>query len=234
MVKAKKKKIDLVSCDYQIEVIIDKLKMNKSLYERILKTLLLLGNFDRNINCQLYETHDEDNCNYIKLWCEDIEGNIFVFCPISSIKHSLYFIDKYENKDEKHYDISLLKKFDITEQNIKMARTEQTYNFKFGRLITDATTFYNLFLSDNICHKLQLNGNEIPIDIKILLSCLNKLESIPTLKEYIEIFDYILLTNNIQYESISMASYKDFKNLGSLTIINEESQHKKLIKNKEI
>ena len=39
MVKAKKKKIDLVSCDYQIEVIIDKLKMNKSLYERILKTL---------------------------------------------------------------------------------------------------------------------------------------------------------------------------------------------------
>jgi hypothetical protein len=35
----KKKKIELVSYDYQTEVIIDKLKINKSLYERILKTL---------------------------------------------------------------------------------------------------------------------------------------------------------------------------------------------------
>lgn len=95
--------------------------MNKLLYERILNTLLLLGNFDKNINCQLYETHDEDDYSYIKLWCEDIDGNIFVFYPISSIKHSLYFIDKYENEDEKHYDISLLKKFDITEQNINLA-----------------------------------------------------------------------------------------------------------------
>lgn len=86
----------------------------------------MLGNFDKNIYCQLYETHDEDDCSYIKLWCEDINSNIFVFCPVSTIKHSLYFIDKYENEDEKHYDISLLEKFDIKEQNINIARTEQT------------------------------------------------------------------------------------------------------------
>ena len=68
--------------------------------------------------------------------------------------------------------------------------------------------------------------------LKNLLSQLNKLDKIPTLKEYIEIFDNILITNNIQYDTINMASYKDFKNLGSVTIINEESQCKKLTKNK--
>ncbi len=112
-------------------------------------------------------------------------------------------------------------------------RTESVFNFKFGRLITDTTTFYNLFLSDNICHQLQLNGNETPIDIKVLLSQLNKLENMPTLKEYIEVFDNVLSTNNIQYETISMASYKNFKNLGSLTIINEESKQKRLTKHKD-
>lgn len=128
--------------------------------------------------------------------------------------------------------MTLSKKFDITNSNVELMRTESVFNFKFGRLITDITTFYNLFLSDNICHQLQLNGNETPINIKVLLSQLNKLENMPTLKEYIEIFDNILTTNNIQYETISMASYKDFKNLGFVTIINEELQHKKLTKNK--
>ena len=58
--------------------------------------------------------------------------------------------------------MTLSKKIDITRSNIELLQTESVFNFKFGRLITDSTTFYNLFLSDNICHQLQLNGNTTP------------------------------------------------------------------------
>lgn len=128
MVKLKKKKkIDFVSGDYQIEVIIDKIKMNKSLYERILNTLLLLGNFDKNIN---------------------------------------------------------------------LARTEQTYNFKFGRLITNNINFYNMFLGNNVCYHINLVDSSININATNLLNELNKLENIPTFKDYIEIFNKQLIENN--------------------------------------
>ncbi len=233
MSKIKKKQFELVSNDSNVISLIENLKANQSLYKKIINTLLSLGIFDKSINCNFYEINKDEEQGYIKLWCEDIDGNIYIFCPKSNIKQDLNIVQKISNDSEKKYDVTLFKKFDITNSNVELMRTESAFNFKFGRLITDTTTFYNLFLSDNICHQLQLNGNETPIDIKVLLSQLNKLENMPTLKEYIEVFDNVLSTNNIQYETISMASYKNFKNLGSLTIINEESKQKRLTKHKD-
>ena len=231
MSKAKKKQFELISNDLNIIDLIESLKINNSLYKKIINTLLSLGTFDKSINCNIYEIKHDEEQSYIKLWCEDVNGNIYIFCPKSNIKQELNIIQKISDDSEKKYDVTLSKKFDIEPSNVELLQTESVFNFKFGRLITDITTFYNLFLSDNICHQLQLNGNTTPIDIKDLLSQLNKLDKIPTLKDYIEIFDNILITNNIQYDAINMASYKDFKNLGSVTIINEETQHKKLTKN---
>lgn len=107
-------------------------------------------------------------------------------------------------------------------------QTDSIFNFKFGRLITNDINFFNLFLSDNVCHQLQLDGNLLGVDVKTLLNQPNKLEKTPTLKEYIEIFDNLLIINNIEYKTIFMASYKDFRNLRSLTIGNEESKKKRL------
>ena len=229
----KNKQFELVSNQPDVINLIEELKTNPSLYKKIIDTLLSLGTFDKTINCNIYEvTNDEKQC-YIKLWCEDIDDNIYIICPKSNIKQDLNIIQKISDDSDKKYDVTLSKKFDITLSNIQLLQTESVFNFKFGRLITDGITFYNLFLSDNICYQLQLNGNTTYLDIKNILSQLNKLESMPTLKEYIEIFDNILITSNIQYEKINIASYKDFKNLGTFDIINNEVGRKTLRNHKK-
>ena len=123
------------------------------------------------------------------------------------------------------------KKFILDSDNINFTRTKQIYCFKFGRLITDSNNFYSLFLRDDIGYQIQgdLNANVV----RELLSELNKLENLPKLTDYLNIFERILTAKDIQFSILSISAFKDFKNLNSITISNEEVNKKKLIKNKE-
>lgn len=98
----KKKSIELISDDSKVKKIIETLKENTSLYKKIISTLLSLGDFNNSIKCNVYEIFDNDDLCYIKLWSEDLDGNIYVFCPISTIKQDLNIIQKISNDSEKN------------------------------------------------------------------------------------------------------------------------------------
>ena len=112
MSKAKKKQFELISNDLNIIDLIESLKINNSLYKKIINTLLSLGTFDKSINCNIYEIKHDEEQSYIKLWCEDVNGNIYIFCPKSNIKQELNIIQKISDDSEKKYDVTLSKKFD--------------------------------------------------------------------------------------------------------------------------
>lgn len=202
------------------------------IYLKLQQALKLLGNFNKRINVDIYEINDNPDKCYIKLWCEDLDGNIFIFCSKSNTKKDINILNKISNDNCELYDLALTKKFEITNSNIDLIQTKHTFNFKFGRLITDNINFYNLFLSNNVCYQIKLNNNNKIINIKNLLNKLNNLEDIPNLKTYLDIFDYILQEENIQYDKIIITAYKDFKKVESLTIFNKFEKKNTLNKKK--
>ncbi len=80
MVRSKKKKtFELISSDPNVITLIENLKINQSLYKKIINTLLSLGTFDKTINCNIYEINNNEEQYNIKLWCEDMDGNIYIY-----------------------------------------------------------------------------------------------------------------------------------------------------------
>lgn len=104
-------------------------------------------------------------------------------------------ITKETNEETLEYDLTLAKKFTLNSNNINFTRSNQIYGFKFGRLITDSNNFYSLFLRDDIGYQIQ--GNLNTNIVKELLSELNKLENLPKLTDYINIFERILSVRDI-------------------------------------
>lgn len=232
MNRSRKKNFVIYSNDEILSQRLEKFKTEEQkLYQRILEALQLLGNFPTKIEVELYESKETEDENYSKLWCSDLEGNILIFYLESILKKDKAKIEKLTNDSHRIYDLSLAKKFKLTSENIDMIQTSKIFNFKFGRLITDSNSFYSLFLRDDIGYQIQgdLNANIV----RELLSELNKLENLPKLTDYLNIFERILTAKDIQFSILSMSAFKDFKNLGSITISNEEVHQKKLTKNKE-
>ena len=93
---------------------------------------------------------------------------------------------------------------------------------KQGRLITDSNNFYSLFLRDDIGYQIQgdLNTNIV----KELLNELNKLENLPKLTDYLNIFERILSVKDIHFSMLSISAFKDFENIGSFQINDEKSK----------
>ena len=160
----------------------------------------------------------------------DLEGNIFILTPYSTSRAELTIVEKLTNDNHFKYDLALAKKFNLTSDNVELTQTEFVSTFKFGRLITDNKSFYNLFLSDNVCYHIQINSNsnDDNIDSKELLIELNKLENIPKFMEYIEIFDSLLQKPNINYSLISLRAYKNFEKIGSLSINGDKPKVEKV------
>lgn len=129
------------------------------------------------------------------------------------------------------YDLFLCKKYVLTNDNIDLIKTNKIYNFKFGRLITDEKSFYNIFLGNDICYQIEIDFKEKKIiSAQNLLDYLNKLESVPTFKEYVEMFESLLSVDDFQMATLS--AYKNFIRNGSIKIDNNIEFQKKIIKQK--
>lgn len=225
------KKINLYSNDFEIKKIIEQYKTNNKVYLKFLEVMSLLGNFDGKTNIEIYEIIDEENEKKIKLWCSDINEDIFIFCPVSSSKKDLNLLEKITNIGTVMYDLSLCKKYVLTNDNIDLIKTNKIYNFKFGRLITDEKSFYNMFLGNDICYQIEIDFKEEKIiSVQNLLDYLNKLESVPTFKEYVEMFESLLSVDDFQMATLS--AYKNFIRNGSIKIDNNIEFQKKIIKQK--
>ena len=148
------KKNDFIASDNGINKVLDKYKQNSKVYSRILDALQILGSFNDKIIIDLYEIKEENNDYTIKVWCCDENSNIFILTLFSTLKNNMLVLDRITDDKEEKYDLSLLKKYALTKDNIALARTSKVYNHKYGRLITDDESFYSLFLSNNQCYQI--------------------------------------------------------------------------------
>ena len=231
MEKKKRKKIfELYTKNETIVNVLEEFKNNQKSYLRMLGLLQLLGNSDGKTEVDFYEENNKDDKKNIKIWFSDLEGNIFILTTYSTSRAELTIVEKLTNDNHFKCDLALAKKFNLTSDNVELTQTEFVSTFKFGRLITDNKSFYNLFLSDNVCYQIQINSNsnDDNIDSKELLIELNKLENIPKFMEYIEIFDSLLQKSNINYSLISLRAYKNFEKIGSLSINGDKKKKKKV------
>ena len=120
------------------------------------------------------------------------------------------------------------RKFKLRSENIDLIQTSKVLSFKFGRLITDEKCFYNLFLGNNVCYQIKIGGNQEFLEAEELLPLLNKLETTPTFKNYIDIFEKVICDKSIDYNTMFLGAYKNFESMGTL-IINDEKINIKVL-----
>ena len=108
-------------------------------------------------------------------------------------------------------------------------KTKDIYNFKYGRLITDNSTFYTIYLGDDIGYQIDIDTINDNIDYNDILYYLNKLDKKPTLIDYINIFERIIKEKNILFKDIKINSYKEYKTTGVVKLNDKQND---LIKKK--
>lgn len=222
MKEKKKKTFDLFSSNEEVDSVLTNMKSNSKVYLKLITGLQLLGNFEGKTEIDFYDKIDDDKEKKIRLWCTDSDDNLFVFYGFSSDRKDLLKILKETNEEALEHDLTLSKKFNLNSNNINFTRFNQSYGFKFGRLITDSNNFYSLFLRDDIGYQIQ---GDLNADIvKELLSELNKLENSPKLTDYLNIFEKILTVKDLHFSILSISAFKDFENVGSFQINDENAK----------
>ena len=220
-----KKGFTIYSDDYVLSQSLEKFKNEDTkLYSRILEALQLIGNFSTKVNVELYESKDTEEEKYLKLWCEDLDKNILIFYINATSKSKKTIIERITNEDNELYDLSLAKKFKLSNENIDIIKTSKVLGFKFGRLITDGNSFYDLFLGNDVCYQIQINIDEGNIMAEDVLVYLNKLEAVPTFKEYTDLFTQLIVEKKVSYSNVLLGAYKNFENICTLSIDNSNSK----------
>ena len=217
--KKRKKIFDLKSNDEKIQEILFNMKQNLKLYSKLITALQLLGTFDGKTEVELYDMVDNENESSIRLWCSDNLGNLFIFYALSTNRNNLLKIIKETNEQEYEYDLSLSKKISLNEDNIDFTRYGNINDVKFGRLITNGKDFYSIFIGNDLGYQIQ--GD---FDVSLtpsLITRINKLQSIPTLFDYIQIFEEVLLENNCKFSKMQIFAFKEFVRTCNLNINNE-------------
>ena len=217
--KKRKKIFDLKSNDEKIQEILFNMKQNLKLYSKLITALQLLGTFDGKTEVELYDMVDNENESSIRLWCSDNLGNLFIFYALSTNRNNLLKIVKETNEQEYEYDISLSKKFPLNEDNIDFTRYGNINDVKFGRLITNEKDFYSLFMGNDLGYQIQGDFN-VSLTSS-LITRINKLQSIPTLFDYMQIFEEVLLENNCKFSKMQIFAFKEFVRTCNLNINNE-------------
>lgn len=221
-------KLDLFSNDSNTSKLIEQMKLNKKNYERLTTALSLLGNFDNQVEIELYDVFEKDDEKKERIWCSDKDENIFIFYASSTDKKDLLKIKKDTNDKTLDYDISLAKKFKLNKDNIEYTRSGNITNFKYGRFITDNKELYSIFMSENLGY--QIIG-DFDIDIsELLISKLNKLDHSPMLIDIVKIIEKIKIDINCNFSEIRIDVFKDFKEISSLNITSELEKPKEKIK----
>ena len=217
--KKRKKIFDLKSNDEKIQEILFNMKQNLKLYSKLITALQLLGTFDGKTEVELYDMVDNENESSIRLWCSDNLGNLFIFYGMSTNRNNLLKIVKETNEQEYEYDISLSKKFPLNEDNIDFTRYGNINDVKFGRLITNGKDFYSIFIGNDLGYQIQ--GD---FDVSLtpsLITRINKLQSIPTLFDYMQIFEDVLLENDCKFSKMQILAFKEFVRTCNLNVNNE-------------
>lgn len=217
--KEKKKIFELYSDNNKVNNLIEKMKSNSKAYSKLKTALELLGSFEGKVDVELYDVVENKNESSIRLWCSDNLGNLFIFYALSTNRNNLLKIIKETNEQEYEYDISLSKKFLLNEDNIDFTRYGNINDVKFGRLITNEKDFYSLFMGNDLGYQIQGDFN-VSLTSS-LITRINKLPSIPTLPDYIKIFEDVLLENDCKFSKMQILAFKEFVRTCNLNVNNE-------------
>ena len=217
--KEKKKIFELYSDNNKVNNLIEKMKSNSKTYSKLKTAWELLGSFEGKVDVELYDVVENKNESSIRLWCSDNLGNLFIFYALSTNRNNLLKIIKETNEQEYEYDISLSKKFLLNEDNIDFTRYGNINDVKFGRLITNEKDFYSLFMGNDLGYQIQGDFN-VSLTSS-LITRINKLPSIPTLPDYIKIFEDVLLENDCKFSKMQILAFKEFVRTCNLNVNNE-------------
>ena len=217
--KEKKKIFELYSDNNKVNNLIEKMKSNSKAYSKLKTALELLGSFEGKVDVELYDVVENKNESSIRLWCSDNLENLFIFYALSTNRNNLLKIIKETNEQEYEYDISLSKKFLLNEDNIDFTRYGNINDVKFGRLITNEKDFYSLFMGNDLGYQIQGDFN-VSLTSS-LITRINKLPSIPTLPDYIKIFEDVLLENDCKFSKMQILAFKEFVRTCNLNVNNE-------------
>lgn len=215
----RKKTFVLYSNDEEIKEILSSMELNSKVYPKLITALQLLGTFDGKVDVELYDVVDNENESSIRLWCSDTLGNLFIFYAMSTNRGNLLKIVKETNEKEYEYDISLAKKFPLNEENIDFTRYGTITDVKFGRFITNEKDFYSIFMGNDLGYQIQGDFN-VSLTTSIITR-INKQPSIPTLSDYIKIFEEVLLENNCKFSKMQVFTFKEFVRTCNLNVGNE-------------
>ena len=213
----KKEEFELFSDVYAVNKELEFIKEDSKHYSKIISALKVLGNFKGKITVDIY---DKDK-NNTKLWFSDLDKDVFIIYSHSNDKNN-YNLISHEGDTSYTYDISLIKKADITKDNINMMRLGKLKTFKFGRLITDEKNFYNIFLGDGVSFSVDIDKSSEKIYVDELVNELNKVDNSPRLFEISNIFHKIITDKSISYDNVTFNCYKDFIKIGKIDSNNME------------
>lgn len=226
--KEKNKIFDLYSNNDEVSDLINKMKSNPKVYLKLMSGLQALGCFDGKIIVEIYDCIETEKNKKIKLCCLDFDDNLYVFYALSSDKNDLLKIYKETNENITEYNLALAKKVYITSDNIELTKSDKTFNFKFGRLITDNKNFYSLFMSGDIVY--QVSGDFDKDITNDVIRKVNELSVVPTLSEFINIFEMILLENACSFSEIKILIFEEGNNIGNIVIEDKELNKVNLLK----
>lgn len=169
----------------------------------------------------------EDNVE-IKLWTEDINGDIFIICPVSPEKNLNYIVEKMCGNFMYKYNLALMKKYDFSSECEQLMFCDNIKDFKFGRLITDNRTYFNIFLSNDIIYSIRIFDLKNNLNSEEVLNELNLMMENISIVDYVNIINKLLELHNYEYEFITVKVFNKFEETYTYTFIN--GYQKKLTK----
>ena len=215
--------IDIAYVDNDTKNAVKALRSNIKLFTRINEALNLIGDFDKQVVAEIF--NEDKRKGRTDICITDNNEDLFILTARSLNKNDLSIIRKVSDKDDKSYDVSLVKKAEINKDNIELCRTSNVYGTRHGRLISDGKTFFSFFLGGNNAYQLLADFSE-PVNVDKIIGLINRCEDKPKFVDFIGIFQNVLSDSEID-NIIEITSYTEFCQDSKVRVKNEEKGKQK-------
>ncbi len=200
------------------------LKADPKLYKKIIDTLDIIGFFDPVMIAEVYDR--DKKRGRVDLALSDKDDNLFIITPRSNSKNDLTIVRRLCGDTEERYDVSIIKKNDVTTDNVDLCRCDKIYNTKFGRLITDRKTYVTALFGDHNIYQM-LSDFSNPIDVDTLLADINSREEKPTFKDFTDSLEKVI-TEEEMNNILELNCYDGFCKTTSIKVRNSNVLKMKL------
>lgn len=201
--------------------------IDKKNYRNVFSALSIIGNFNNEINLFLYEKKIDNGEEIIKLFCEDDSGDIFILTPVDSRMKNVFTIETCSEEKDCIYDLTLLKKNEVSEDNIVICKTLNRHNFKNGRVITDNNSFINIFVGKENIYTFEIANMKHDISIVEFLRELNNCDEVLNYTSLMQIlYKYI----ESDFDEIRSKYFNNYLLIDDVVIDNISEGQKNIVK----